>query len=317
MKKIFTIALLVSFFSGTNTYGQVCAPSASFNNAGKFILTFNSETDADYYEDTDGNGELNSCPLGGTCDQMTLYSASGTNTGTSDTWTVNNKTVIKDAGGPDLRSEASATSGSGDFTGSITFEFMASPSLTCTYTAGVLPVMYARFNAEKQAKTAVLSWTTGSEINNDYFVIERSSDSKDYTAIGEVKGAGNSADFVDYRFTDENPAEGMNYYRLRQIDFDGAENMSETKVVKMGNREATALTVYPSLTEGELTVDLVDYTEVKLNTQIVSGSGAVVRTFTLNGASKSIVNVTDLMPGLYFISVQSKNEVAIAKFVVK
>jgi len=53
-----------------------------------------------------------------------------------------------------------------------------------------------------------------------------------------------------------------------------------------------------------------------LNTQIVSGSGAIVHTFTLNGGTKSLIN-TDLMPGLYFMNIQSKNGVAIAKFVVK
>ncbi len=317
MKKIFTL-LVFALFCTDILQAQISCPTG---NNGSKVRVSNGTNNQIYLEFVDATTALNTRDgLQGGGSQIAII-LDGTVAGEAININLSKSQTIIPSGNPfRIRSNVAVAAANGDFTGTVTFNPSGNGSgdyITCTYAAGILPVMYARFNAEKQAKTAVLSWTTGSEINNDYFVIEHSNDGKNYTAIGEVKGMGNSDEFVDYQFTDENPMEGMNYYRLRQIDFDGAENMSETKVVKMGNREATALTVYPSLTEGELTVDLVDYTEAKLNTQIVSGSGAVVRTFTLNGASKSIVNVTDLMSGLYFISVQSKNEVAIAKFVVK
>jgi len=66
-----------------------------------------------------------------------------------------------------------------------------------------------------------IHWTTASETNNDYFTIERSEDGANFVAIGTVKGAGNSTRSIDYQFTDYEPAGSVNYYRLKQTDFDG------------------------------------------------------------------------------------------------
>ena len=84
-----------------------------------------------------------------------------------------------------------------------------------------LPVRLANFKATPANDETDLTWTTTSEINNDYFQVERSTDGIAYQAIGTVTGHGHSVHEIDYDFTDPSPAYGVNYYRLKQVDFDG------------------------------------------------------------------------------------------------
>ena len=67
----------------------------------------------------------------------------------------------------------------------------------------------------------VLSWKTASEINNSHFEIERSNNGKDFIKIGEIAGQGTSNSTKRYQFTDKNPGSAQQYYRLKQVDFDG------------------------------------------------------------------------------------------------
>jgi hypothetical protein len=86
---------------------------------------------------------------------------------------------------------------------------------------GALPVVLYGFTARLDNKKINLSWSTLSEQNFDYFSIERSHDAKNYVQIGTVKGSGWSQTRNDYSFTDHNPMPGINYYRLKSVDFDG------------------------------------------------------------------------------------------------
>jgi hypothetical protein len=84
-----------------------------------------------------------------------------------------------------------------------------------------LPISLIRFVESFNGKRVTLSWSTLSEQNFDYFSIERSRDAKNYVQIGTVKGSGWSQTRNDYSFTDHNPMPGINYYRLKSVDFDG------------------------------------------------------------------------------------------------
>jgi hypothetical protein len=66
-----------------------------------------------------------------------------------------------------------------------------------------------------------LFWSTAIEKNNDYMAVERSVDGDNFSEIGRVKGAGSSLERIDYSFVDRFPYQGTNYYRLRQVDYDG------------------------------------------------------------------------------------------------
>ena len=100
---------------------------------------------------------------------------------------------------------------------------------TATVTVNpVLPVELINFTAEEDENSHAihLTWATASELNNDYFVIERSSDAVSFDAIGQVQGAGDSQERLDYNFTDTKPTTNLSYYRLKQVDFDGSHHYS-------------------------------------------------------------------------------------------
>ena len=85
----------------------------------------------------------------------------------------------------------------------------------------ILPISLLSFDSEVKPDRVDFSWTTASEINNDYFTLERSRDLYGWEVLGFVKGAGNSSVPLDYSFSDMQPLDGLAYYRLKQTDFDG------------------------------------------------------------------------------------------------
>ena len=85
----------------------------------------------------------------------------------------------------------------------------------------ILPVELIRFSAACNDSKADIKWTTETELNNDFFTVERSPDAVNYLPIGIVNGAGNSSTVRNYSFTDTDPLSGTSYYRLRQTDFNG------------------------------------------------------------------------------------------------
>ena len=87
--------------------------------------------------------------------------------------------------------------------------------------AAALPVELTKFAGSVVEESYLLYWQTSSELNNEKFEIEESLDGRTFQKIGEVKGNGTSSEQHDYHFKVENPKEGISYYQLKQVDFDG------------------------------------------------------------------------------------------------
>jgi len=85
----------------------------------------------------------------------------------------------------------------------------------------VLPIQLIFFAGNITTEGVLLSWSTSNEINNDYFAIERSTDGVSFDNIGETDGQGTSSHLSEYEFVDKAPKDGSNYYRLKQVDYDG------------------------------------------------------------------------------------------------
>ena len=93
-------------------------------------------------------------------------------------------------------------------------------------TSAALPVSFTSFTAGAKGEAVQLDWRTASERNNSHFEVERSGDSRNWTTIGRVAGSGDSDRELYYSFLDPAPQAGLNYYRLRQVDFDGQYDYS-------------------------------------------------------------------------------------------
>ncbi len=99
-----------------------------------------------------------------------------------------------------------------------------------------LPIDLLHFDARVEGSGAVQCvWVTASEVNNDYFRIERSQNGIAWVSAGQVEGAGFSSTALQYQYTDKAPHEGQSYYRLRQVDFDGSETIYEPVAVYIAN----------------------------------------------------------------------------------
>ncbi len=92
----------------------------------------------------------------------------------------------------------------------------------CSSAAAALPITLKSFRVNAASSSVLLVWETAEEKNNDYFLIERSTDGVDFEIVSErIPGSGNSEYSSRYTWTDPTPAAGINYYRLKQVDLDG------------------------------------------------------------------------------------------------
>lgn len=113
--------------------------------------------------------------------------------------------------------------------------------------AAAAPIELLNFDIEAANEGNLLLFSTASERNNAYFVIERAADGNRYRELARIKGAGQSYVRKDYRYLDAHPQKGLNYYRLKQVDFDGTFVYSQVISAKNGTENGLQLAPVPAL----------------------------------------------------------------------
>ncbi len=193
-------------------------------------------------------------------------------------------------------------------------------TLGSTSENNALPVELISFTANAQAQSVKLNWETASEIDNDYFEVQRSVDGMEFKKIGEVNGNGNTSEAIKYTFEDKLPITGVAYYRLKQVDFNGMYDHSDAVSVEWindGERAAfVELNLYPNPATGgraklrvtglqqqtTATVKLLDmFGKVYLQKVIESGA--------LSQDGYLMQPRVRLASGVYVVSVQQGNQV--------
>jgi subtilisin-like proprotein convertase family protein len=131
-------------------------------------------------------------------------------------------------------------------------------TLDCT----LLPIELVSFEGEIINRTNVLQWQSLTELNNDYYILERSTDGQNWEEITRIQGAGQSTELRDYSYSDVDFEETINYYRLSQVDFDGKR--THLKTISLDNRNGATgkLLVKVINLMGEEVAE--DYTGVKV-----------------------------------------------------
>lgn len=175
-----------------------------------------------------------------------------------------------------------------------------------------LPVELVNFKGElKEDKTTLLTWSTASELNNDYFDVQRKKqDGSGWENIGQIDGFGNSSKLISYSFIDKNPNTGENYYRLNQVDFNGKSEYSPTIMVKLDGvttETKDAFIIYPNPVRNEIWIksekEIVDNQNILLEVFDVSGQKVFA---SMMDESEKRLDLSEYQRGIYLIKVGTK-----------
>jgi hypothetical protein len=165
-----------------------------------------------------------------------------------------------------------------------------------------LPVAFIKIGGFATEANNIVYWSTASEVNNHGFEVERSFDGVNFENIAFVKGAGHSSQLNNYQYTDATAAHGTVYYRLKQIDFDGAFTYSEVVTIKAGI--AKVFQSSPNPFANELSVEILSANKTTAQIEVVDLMGKVLVSANkqIEAGNNTIELNTSVLPtGIYFI----------------
>jgi len=170
-----------------------------------------------------------------------------------------------------------------------------------------LPVELLSFQAVPDNNKVTIKWITASEVNNDYFTVERSKDGVNFEALANVIGAGNSSSINNYSTIDAQPFSGTSYYKLKQTDFNGEYSYSNLAMVNI-NKEIK-LSVYPNPTNGVVTISNLEPGNIA---DIKDMQGRTVYRESVSDYATTI-DLSSYSPGMYFVQLQTKGGITTRK----
>ena len=208
------------------------------------------------------------------------------------------KAVSLSGDGTKLAIGANKNSGNGTYAGSVRIYNISAS----------LPVDLIHFDVQTSNNlSSILHWATASEINNSHFEIERSYDAITFESVGEIAGNGNSQHLIEYSYLDKGISLLKNtvFYRLKQVDFDGAFEYSDIRVVRFDELgRGIHFSAYPNPTTNELSVTVSLSEGEAYRIEVTDLHGAKVHhenhTFT-NGIHK--LNTSEWNSGMYILQV--------------
>ncbi len=197
------------------------------------------------------------------------------------------------------------------------FTYSVTDNFGCTYTASQcitvncgtsLPVGLVSFEANAYTNDRVeLSWATSSEVNSDYFIIERSIDGENWQQLDQVEAVGNSVEQTNYKLIDEAPYQGTSYYRLKQFDIDGSLSTTDVEAVYLNSSEMDELLIFPNPSSDLVTLkgDLVTLSTFGFLNVLGQNIKSEITIYD-QGDGTIVLDVSTLSPGIYQIKCGTK-----------
>jgi hypothetical protein len=171
------------------------------------------------------------------------------------------------------------------------------------FTTTVLPLEMISFTGAQKGEEISLNWVTASEKNTHKFIIERSIDGERFETAGVMNAAGNSTSALSYEFTDDQPVEGIAYYRVTTIDTDGST--SESDIIAVRYDRAQKAVVYPNPANDWATVLAPEGFDQII---ITDANGIIIDQF--EGTSlqtEQKLNIEHMPDGVYFVCIKGQN----------
>lgn len=174
----------------------------------------------------------------------------------------------------------------------------------------ILPVEMLNLNGQCVDNSIIIDWSTATELNNNYFIVERSKDASEFIEIGTLEGYGNSNEIKKYKFIDKAPLEGVAYYRLQQVDYNGDVDFS--KIVSVENdcqdKEFIEYVIFNSSTD-EIIIGFSQIMDEPFSFLMYDVSGKLVMTERLNPTSQSEVSIyvgEKIASSIYVVNLRNK-----------
>jgi len=165
----------------------------------------------------------------------------------------------------------------------------------------VLPITLGAFELEVQNTSILLTWTTLSELNFEYFEIQRADASGTFETIDEVNGHGDSKVAIDYHWVDENPQIGINYYRLVSKDYDGYTEVfpASQTIFEHANQD---LAIYPNPARAGEQINISGISTELVNVKLYSSTGNMIKEISTNAGS--FETPAELKSGIYLVNLE-------------
>ena len=162
----------------------------------------------------------------------------------------------------------------------------------------ILPILLSTFDATATDKAVNLKWSTASEINFDYFVLEKSNNGVEFTKLVQIKGSGTSNTRKEYSYTDHNPWIGSSYYRLTAIDFDGYTEVFNKNVVHVNVKAEKDFFITPNPLQGNTLKGEINFDTSRAQVVILDRVGEIVGKYSI-GESAFELPLPSLPNGIY------------------
>ncbi len=181
-------------------------------------------------------------------------------------------------------------------------------SWTLSNSNSPLPIEISAFTVQCENNSAVVAWTSQSELNNDYYTIKKSSDNIHFETVGTIAGAGTSSLPKNYTLNDNSPLAGTSYYFLYQTDFDNATTLVKTIPFSGCGVGANQTTISAYNTSNAITIEInaisADNFDISLTNLL--GQTIVNENHSVALGSNEILLNTTLSPGIYILSVKNQ-----------
>jgi len=224
---------------------------------------------------------------------------------------LNNKVWFKVRGG--IREEDTSLPTTNDYNLYRSFRVRAYGQLS------PLPITLTSFTGQQKSNQNHLVWTTNTEVNANFFVIERSLNGIDFNEIGQVK-AMNSARGSVYNFDDNNPSESL-YYRLRMVDFDNNFKFSNTITVVRSDAEDFVIDkIYPNPLKGIVNIDFRSRQRQNITFEIIDILGRRLSSNEIIAPSDNNsfeIDLSALSSGVYFLNIKNESNINVTHRILK
>jgi hypothetical protein len=177
-----------------------------------------------------------------------------------------------------------------------------------------LPVNFISFTASPVNKKVALSWAVSQEQNAHYFIIERSKDAVRWEILRHLDGKGEADTVSQYTTNDENPYNGLSYYRLRVTDPDGKQSYSSIRSVNFENK-LSGLSIYPNPATNYIRIELPNDGDYQVT--LLNSSGQRINNTIVRNSHQVELNVSDLKSGIYYFHIHHGEKIELLKFVIK